>query len=399
MIKYFIKLIYFLFDRDFIINLLNNINLFIFKLKKKPNIYFLVNEEQKWSTDQLFIELKKIFEVKIILLENPYTGKIENSVYEFFSKKGSVIVYKNLNVIQKIKLLVKVDIIFFQQPWGMENKIKYMHFFCLTVYIPYSAITIKDSIDYNLENFHSYLWLYIAQNEHVFNFFKEFQLRSSINCEVLGYPKFDDLYRENLRDKKIFHNFGKKKIIYAPHHSLRKSILGLSTFDEYHKVIADIVELKNSSFIYKPHPRLEYTLINEEFLFTQSEYKEYLKKWDNGVNAKIMNNGDYGELFSESDIMITDCSSFLIEYFFTGKPIIWLKSNRQKIQFNIFVEELIESFYIVNSYDDILKYIEMLENDEDVMKEKREKLILKYNKQILGSSNSIVEYFLNLKGK
>lgn len=394
--NFFNKLIYFIFNRDFIFN---NLNLFLFKIKRKSNIYFLVNEEQKWSTDQLYLELKKHFDVKIVLLGNPYTGKIENNVYDFFSKKGDVIIYPKLNFFQKLKLLFKGDIIFFQQPWGMENKIRYMHFFCLTIYIPYSAITVKDSIDYNVENFHRYLWLYVAQNEHVFNFFKEFQLKRGINCKVLGYPKFDDLYREYLNDENIFHDFGKKKIIYAPHHSLENSILGLGTFDKYFEILVNIVGLKRSSFVYKPHPRLEYTLTCEELFFSIEDYEEYLKKWNNRINSKIMNQGDYGSLFSESDFIITDCSSFLIEYFFTGKPIIWLKSDRQKIDFNSFVEELKESFYIVNSCDDILKYIEMLENDEDIMKETREILISKYKKQILGSSNNIVDYLLNLKGK
>ena len=52
------------------------------------------------------------------------------------------------------------------------------------------------------------------------------------------------------------------------------------------------------------------------------EYDEYVAQWNNLPNAYLYNKGNYIELFKTSDLLITDCSSFLLEYMPTLKPII-----------------------------------------------------------------------------
>ena len=73
------------------------------------------------------------------------------------------------------------------------------------------------------------------------------------------------------------------------------------------------------SFVVKPHPALRYKCISEKFL-TEQEYDDYIAQWNSLENATVYTDGNYFDIFKTSDVLITDSSSFLAEYFYSGKP-------------------------------------------------------------------------------
>ena len=103
----------------------------------------------------------------------------------------------------------------------------------------------------------------------------------------------------------------------------------------------------------------------------------FLKKYAE-INAKIdtvYTQGEYMDIIRSSDVMITDCASFLAEYLPTKKPLIRL-INKDGISLNELGEKVSSEYY--KSYDnDMLSQIfnEVVIKNNDYLKEKRLKLI------------------------
>ena len=102
------------------------------------------------------------------------------------------------------------------------------------------------------------------------------------------------------------------------------------------------------------------------------EASDYKKRYQNLQNAKVDVRKEYLTTFYSSDIMITDISSIVAEYFLTGKPIIYC---HKKDCFNDFSRELSKGFYWVRSWDELEKTINMLKSGEDPLYEKRQHII------------------------
>ena len=75
---------------------------------------------------------------------------------------------------------------------------------------------------------------------------------------------------------------------------------------------------------------------------SEKEVEDYYANWQKIGN--VIESGNYFELFAESDLMITDCGSFLVEYFLTQKPLIHLlrKDAREQSSLN---ERILKYYY------------------------------------------------------
>lgn len=80
--------------------------------------------------------------------------------------------------------------------------------------------------------------------------------------------------------KKYWREPDKFKIIYAPHHSFTDG-MHFATFLENGKFILELAKkYKNkTTWLFKPHPKLEYALIKEN-LMTEDEVRQYYKEWE-----------------------------------------------------------------------------------------------------------------------
>lgn len=104
---------------------------------------------------------------------------------------------------------------------------------------------------------------------------------------------------------------------------------------------------------------------------------EYKNRYEQHVNTSIDTSSDYLNTFYHSDCLITDTSSIVPEYFLTGKPIIYCFRENSRFIFDRH-ETYGEGMYWVKTWEELKKTLSMLENGEDPIKEKRQKLIEKY---------------------
>ena len=149
--------------------------------------------------------------------------------------------------------------------------------------------------------------------------------------------------------------------------------LDYSTFLEYCDFFLELAEQLSGKvqFAFKPHPILRSKLSKEE-VWGKDKTDAYYKKWSDFLNGQLAE-GNYIDLFLTSDGMIHDSSSFVIEYLYTKKPVMFLLHD-EKIseRFNEVGKKALRELYHGKNSDDIFYFIkEVILNSNDIMKKNR----------------------------
>ena len=79
-----------------------------------------------------------------------------------------------------------------------------------------------------------------------------------------------------------------------------------------------------------------------EKVWGKEKADSYYDSWRNAPNSHV-EEGQYIGLFKHSDAMIHDCASFMVEYLFTGNPVMYL-INKDRDYSNL-------SPYIVKAFE------------------------------------------------
>ncbi|MBQ9149509.1 CDP-glycerol glycerophosphotransferase family protein [bacterium] len=357
------------------------------KTKEKINLLFVCEQNEKWCYSELYNKLKNNNRFNILpVLLFPIISKGEiiftqNENKNFFdklnieSKDGWD--YQNNKVID-IETF-KPDIVFYQQPWYLNNTNhpKNVSKYALTIMAPYGYTTLseKEWGSKSVKEVYQSLWLFLAESPYHIKFYKK-AANMKNNLATFGSLKLDN-YRKSV-EKNLWKKPENFKIIYAPHHSLGNDGLRMATFeDNYEKFLNFAKNNQQYSFIFKPHPMLK-TAVVEHNLMTLDEYMNYLKQWDDLDNSLVYDKGEYFDIFKTSDILITDCSSFLAEYFPTKKPIIFI-NRKDRAAFDDFGNKIKKGFYEANAFDEIETLAkEICENNNDYLLKTRQDILKKY---------------------
>ena len=119
----------------------------------------------------------------------------------------------------------------------------------------------------------------------------------------------------------------------------------------------------------------------------QEEVDNYYNEWKSF--AVYSEGGDYMNLFAESYAMITDCGSFLTEYFITEKPIIHMISEHFKG--NPLINEIDTTYYQAHNKDELLKHLnDVIINKNDYKKEQRNLVLNKFSLKDNSAANRII---------
>jgi len=359
-------------------NLQNNIT------ARKLKVIFLIRENQKWTYQSLYEEFEKSdkFEplvlVSLLTLAAKGKDKTRNNLeenYEFFKSRNINVdyAYKNGKYVDLKEF--KPDIVFYDQPWDLPEIHKPFNVskFALTYYCSYSYELIDCPDDYT-SDFHRFLCGFFVEHELNIKRYASYNKENIKNCVAVGYPKLDE-YFEDTKECDIWKNKDKIKVIYAPHHSLDKKGLKLATFKENGLFILELAKSHpETEWVFKPHPRLKYALLKNKIM-NENEINAYFKEWEK--IATVYEKGDYFDIFKSSDLMISDCCSFLAEYLLTGKPLI-RPINKRSVPLNDLGKEITKGCYFTSNNIQLEEIFEdIVVNKNDYKKEEREVLINK----------------------
>ncbi len=348
------------------------------KIRKKEKIIvlFVVNDLPTWKTERLYCSMLEHnrFSPIIGIAENQEELGLEKIAAKYCESSGYKIVH--LESCRTLVQQTKADIIFYQKPYW-DHYLKNHHFQhnrkALYAYAYYAFHTVEEEWTLNASFFQN-CWQFYFENEICGNSARQKMDNKGKNIRVTGIPYMDELSQ----GKKLFSDpwndtKKRKRIIYAPHHtigSLHLNGINYSTFLEYAEFILQIAEKysENTFWTFKPHPLLKSKLMT---IWGKEQTDNYYERWSNLENGQY-SSGKYVDLFMYSDAMIHDCGSFTIEYLYTGNPVMYLvKDNHHIDNLNKFAIDAFNCHYHGKGKEEIEQFVLDVISEKDPMKDCR----------------------------
>lgn len=348
---------------------------YITRKKETINVVFSVGNLGAWKTERLYNMMLDHIRFNPILL----IGSIENAddmdnLREYCLSKN----YAFIEIPNAYNVNAKAfgaDIVFLQKPY---ERFFLHHLNTLYCYAPYAFHgTILDSEYKTLYRYNC--WQIYYENPILCKFYTS-RIKDIHNGFATGIPIMDEFLdiNKNRRHNPCQNKVAKKIIIYAPHHSIESNDgnwWNSSTFLETGELMLKIAEKYSDRihWIFKPHPVLRRKL---EQKWGVKKTDEYYKKWADSEWSQL-ETGAYMDIFAYSDAMIHDSGSFIIEYLYTGKPVMFLsKSDMVTINWNDTFKAAYNLHYRGFNAEDIEQFINTtVLNGNDVKFESRQMFV------------------------
>ncbi len=222
----------------------------------------------------------------------------------------------------------------------------------LMVNIPYTFSVCAERGHVLSSHFVRSLWKMFFPSTMLLKLAKKVSKVGMVRGLYSGYPKMDAFFRKDAEfkfDWKMIRPDA-KKIIWAPHHSITNKGPVLATFQWNYKFLYEFAKNHpETSWIVKTHPALPLKVVSNKIFPSIAAYEEYLQAWDDLPNAQVYMGAYYQAIFATSDGMIQDCASFVAEYQYVDKPMIYLTRDTQK--FNELGAAILNASYLVDGKD------------------------------------------------
>lgn len=322
------------------------------RLKRKIKVLFVLSDLSLWKTETLYKAMLSHPRFEPILGLTLLTCDTPSEVIRKYYNLKNYILDNGYNFLElEGSLITKIepDITFYQQPYDnfVSTTVDYSKIIKnggLICDIHYSfrtlAIKKKNRRLVDLPLFR-YCWQIYMENQLNLEY-RRLSLIKGKNFVVTGIPFQDELSKP----KELFYDpwkpqeKRKKRIIYAPHHTLpnKGNWLNLSCFLDVCDFMFEIANTLSDyvQFAFKPHPFLKKKLIN---IWGEEKTNRYYSQWDEMTNCQLVEDS-YVDLFKHSDALIHDCDSFTIEYCYMNKPAMFL----------IHPEQIEERFHDLNRF-------------------------------------------------
>ena len=376
------------------------------KKQQKIKVAFLAISAAEWAAEKVYQRLLEDEQLECYVVVCPLLDrekesriKIEEQSYQYFEKNGYDVrrVYdseqdscKGWDDIGGIADIV-IHLTPYYQALPEQFQIEEFPLYVINCYIPYGMYVANSYhgtyIQYGVydKTFVNMLWRVYADSELNLIGYRKYGTLHGKNVLYSGYVKMD--YFQDTRNFSMeeisqiwkipedANSLEMKRLIIAPHHTVEENaIVQYSTFIKnafFWLYLAQKYRNK-VSFIFKPHPNLRDKTIQAHFFKSFEEYDAYLQMWNLLPNARVVEEESYLDIFATSDGMIMDSASFIAEYLYVNKPLLFL--TREEQRFNSLGEKIMPCYYTAKG-EDYIAIEQFIENvilqGEDTMEEER----------------------------
>lgn len=403
--KYLVKYIDSLNKEDAITTMNNLFEINKFHMRDSLiKVGFVVYSSAEWQCELLYrkLELDERFD-PVIIIVNQQLDDVElmNDIYintkSFFEKK-----YKYLSLVENKEDIDEINMLVYCSPFEMSPKcanVTERKLCQLIVDVQYGYyIEDKDDIRYGDtyfdRPFYKILWKYFVSSTCDIQYTSERQRLEGFNIAFSGLPKMDEYIFGRFSIRKDIWKCAVEsplKIIWAPHFNMEKGMNG-TFYMNYKWFLQYAREHKEVSWVVRPHPRFAMGAINAGIFKNNDEVYQYFDEWNKLPNAKVIQYGDYFDIFDTSDAMILDSLSFFVEYQFTGKKLLYLIPNEIR-GLNLLGKTLFHNSKVINGadFDSIKNFI--IDCKENI---NRQKVIPKVIDYILINKKSATEFIYEI---
>lgn len=325
------KIIFFIFCIETLSGLEN---LYEYFINNKISCIFLVtqNLDKRWINNKNIINYLKIKNYKFIIYKHQNIKKY-NPKYIFYQSPYQGHYPINLRV-EKISKIA--NICYTNYGYSIWSVFKYGYSLSFLKYVKYFFIENE-----------------LIKNDYYKLLYEKKMINLIKNSYVSGSVK--------LNKYKLITNFKYVNFGWTP-----RWLVNDSTFSNYYKYLCNFFKNKtNNKLVVRYHP-----------LDKNPERKIFNNNIKNISNINIDNNICYNFFFNKIDILISDLSSMICEFFILGKPIIYTYKDNNLL--NSFGKKLLNCLYVAKNQKELDNILNELLKGNDILKDKRIEFIKKY---------------------
>lgn len=364
-------------------------------LQHRPvKVAFQVAQLGKWKSESVLQLMMKDPQFEPMIWIVPPGGSSARSYPDLLAREAALIheqfVGYNIPVVEykdiaSFSMDEKPDLIFIHEAYdynfrddtyqGLTNE--------LLCYIPYCFHNITDVCGFDG----------IGNNAALFNFYENSSMcrfgtqmaqnkgKNNVNT---GAPLADIFMNKNRREVPAWKDCGRpmKKVIWAPHWSICAELSAWFVCGTFLKNAMGMVELAKQyadqiQFAFKPHPHLYRTLCRHPE-WGEEKAAAFYRLWAEMPNTQLAE-GEYTALFMQSDAMIHDSGSFILEYLFADKPAMFLREGQGYQGYNEMTLDALECYHKGLTKEDIDNFLQQsVLGTKDPLAETRHAMLKKY---------------------
>lgn len=263
----------------------------------------------------------------------------------------------------------------------------------LSCYLPYSHEVVSyggDQNQFNQES-HNSFWRVFVPHATSARTYARTRAVGARGVSVTGFPCCEPLIRgatEATPDPWRPSERPRKRIIWAPHW-LIKHEPRMATIYEIGDIIDRIAEdyRDEVQWAMRPHGFLRAALA-EHPDWGEARAAALFERWSTAEHLQI-EEGDYVPLFLRSDAMIHDSGSFLAEYLYVDRPVMYLRTpSTSADHLNAFGLAALEACEIGRTEDEIRRFVEGVIAGRDTGAERRRAFLDREVRPLFGAPPS-----------
>lgn len=244
-------------------------------------------------------------------------------------------------------------------------------------YTPYGSnmgnSQFHHTYSYNLPCHNLARWIFVRSERHKREFGRYCSAGNG-HVYVTGHPKFDHYaQRYGMKDE---HALTKKRktILWDPHFVPPTDEKMFSTFNIYASAMLKVMAREDINIIIRPHPLFKQFMdVNIEGGNSNETAKNFhrLMEFSEGRENVVWDfSSDYSNAFAQSDALMADLGSFLIEYLPSKKPILYL-THENCIGLDDCGNFIYDNYDVAYTEEDIVDFVDNVVNGIDPHKESR----------------------------
>lgn len=346
--------------------------------RSRIHVLFLTQEPSCWpSIESVFSAAMTSIDFEPSLVYTPFYHKnFQNQTdhFDYYRQMGlPVIRHTDYALAQD-----SPDIVYMIKPYGnTPDEYQFRELEKVVpraLYVPYGMEITLDLVKYGFQYYlHYKAWRHIVYGPIVKDYAKEYGFRNGENIAVWGHPKADH-YRNDANNRESIPEEWKriigdrKTILWTPHHLVKLDGDGTGTWMIWgEKILRLALRSPDIVFIFRPHSLLMGALVNDGGV-SRRKVTTIERKIRSAPNIIWDESPIYHNAVDAADAIITDGTTFCVEFLYTKKPIMLTPRNMKGFYL---YKEMQESYYIANRIDDIRNYIHMIRDGQDPLYEKR----------------------------
>jgi hypothetical protein len=351
--------------------------------KRRVRVGFLMQHPQGWTGfESVWRSMRDDPAFEAVVYAAPYDHPYapeggRDAVYPFLEKEGVPYVRWDAKPMTEDF----ADVLFVQNPYDITrpeplrtpNLLRHV---ARLAYIPY-GLEIGGGGENAANQFNQILqqtaWAWFARSPRHRDMIARHCDAGGAHVVVTGHPRMD-MYR-NLRELSPDPEFaafakGRKLVFWNPQFDIRPNNTGYSTFLIWQEFfLEEFAKRQDVAFVIRPHPLFFGTLESRK-IWTRAQVDDFLRRVEKAGNVLIDRRSSYLPVFAASDAMLSDASSFLLEYGATGRPLLYLH-NPDGPSLNDDGEFVRAHNYTALSREDVSSFITMVAEGRDPLGEGR----------------------------